>query len=233
MYSDEYFDQLATCDNDSEVLRQFLRLANLNLDDGSLIRLLGTNQFNLRLLLAKSFACLENEQILGERGATFLKLLNVLILRFQKAKLYDRDLIANSFELYDYLMMMMSCLSEEQVLLILLDTKNRLIRECKVASGIANQVLVHPRTIIQKVVENKASAFVVVHNHPSGDSAPSQVDIDISIELHQICRKLDIEFHDHVIVGRERVTSMRATGVFNYRSAGQSAVRRRENDLCL
>ncbi len=216
MYSDEYFDQLAACDNDSEVLRQFMRLASLDLDDGSLRRLLGNNQFNLRTLLATSFKCLENEQILGERGATFLKLLNILILRFQKTKLQNRDIIASISELYDYLIMTMSCLSDEQVLLLLLDSKNHLIRECKISGGISNKINIHPRTIIQKAVEHKASAFIVVHNHPSGDPSPSSVDRDISIDLHQICLKLDIEFHDHVIVGREKVTSMRAIGVFDY-----------------
>jgi len=223
MYSDEYFDHLAACDNDSDVFRQFMRLAYLDLDEGSLTRLLGTNQFNLRTLLATNFKNLENEKILGERGATFLKLLNILILQFQKTKLHNRDVIANIYQLYNYLILAMSSLAEEQILIILLDAKNQLIRECKVSRGVSNQVFIHPRKIIQKVIEHNASAFIVVHNHPSGDPRPSERDRKFSIELHQICLKLDIQFHDHVIVGQDKVTSMRATGVFNYRGSQELA----------
>jgi DNA repair protein RadC len=217
MYSDEYFDHLAACDNDAEVFRQFMRLAYLDFDEGSLTRILGSNQFNLRTLLATSFKSLENETILGERGATFLKLLNILILRFQKTKLHNKNIITNIYEVYNYLIMTMSCMSEENIIILLLDAKNQLIRECKVSGGVPNQVFIHPRKIIQKVVEYNASSFIVVHNHPSGDPRPSEIDRKFSIELHQICLKLDIEFHDHVIVGKENITSMRASGIFDYR----------------
>jgi DNA repair protein RadC len=224
MYSDEYFDHLAACDNDSEVLRQFMRLAYLDLDERSLKRLLGCNQFNLRKLLATSFKSLENEEILGERGATFLKLLNILILRFQKTRILNRDVIANIHELYNYLMMTMSCMADEQIIILLLDSKNQLIRECKISGGVSNHIIIHPRKIIQKVVEHNASAFIIVHNHPSGDPHPSDGDLEVSTEIHQICKKLDIQFHDHVIVGREKVTSMRAIGVFDYRASHELAI---------
>lgn len=218
MYSDEYFDHLAACDNDSEVLRQLMRLASLELDDLSLTRLIGTDRFSLRTLLATSFTCLENEELLGARGATFLKLLNIIILRYQKAKLHNKDVISDTSDLYNYLIMKMSSLLDEQLLLLLLDSKNYLLREHKIASGISNEIAVHPRAILQKVVEYKASAFIIVHNHPSGVTKPSMTDINFTIELNQICKKLDIAFHDHIIVGKEHVISMRSSGIFEHRN---------------
>lgn len=223
MYSDEYFDQLAACDNDSEVLRQLMRLASLELDDLSLTRLLGTDRFSLRTLLATSFTCLENEEILGARGATFLKLLNIIILRYQKTKLRNKDIISDTADLYNYLIMKMSCLLDEQLILLLLDSKNYLIRELKIANGISNEVSIHPRTILQKVVEYKASAFIIVHNHPSGITSPSTIDINFTLDLNKICKKLDIAFHDHIVVGKEHVISMRSSGIFDYTYSKQLA----------
>jgi DNA repair protein RadC len=195
-----------------------MRLASLELDDLSLTRLIGTDRFSLRTLLATSFACLENEEILGAKGATFLKLLNVIILRYQKTKLHNKSVISDTADLYNYLIMKMSSLLDEQLLLLLLDSKNYLLREHKIATGISNEIAVHPRAILQKVVEYKASAFIIVHNHPSGMTTPSTKDINFTIELSNICEKLDIAFHDHIIVGKENVISMRSSGLFKHRN---------------
>ncbi len=123
MSSDAYFDHLAACDNDPEVLRQFVRLAYLFLDEESLTRLHGSNQFNFRTLIATDFKSLENERILGARGATFLNLLNILMLRCKNTRLRIRDLIASIYGLYNYVVMVLSSLAEEHIIILLVDAK--------------------------------------------------------------------------------------------------------------
>lgn len=215
MYSQEYFDQLATVDDESEVLSQFLRLAGLNLDAAELTRMIGCDRFNLRTLLAKNFSTLEQEQILGGKGAVFLKLLHILILQFHKNKIQNREVISSYSELYSYLTIKMSTLPEEQVILLVLDSGNQLLCEVKIASGMPNCVFVHPGQIIKKLIERNASAFILVHNHPSGSTRPSSEDIDNTRELDIICKKLSITFHDHLIVGGDKVISMRSSGFFD------------------
>lgn len=222
MYSQEYFDQLATLDNDTEALTHFMRLAGLNLEEAELTRMIGSDQFNLRDLLAKSFSSLERDRVLGDKGATLLKLLNILILQFLKAKIRERDVISNLSDLHHYLTMKMSSLHQEQVILLVLDSRNQLICECKLASGLPNYVVIHPGQVIKKLVEHDASAFILVHNHPSGSTKPSQLDIEQTLELDLLCSRISVTFHDHVIVGCDQVFSMRAGGFFDRRSVTMS-----------
>lgn len=214
MYTEEYFDQLAICDNDCEVLGQLMRVAGLEFDERMFMSRDGALGFNLRALLAANFSSLQQDELFGERGATFLKLLHVIILKYQRTKLVNRDIISNISDLYHYLALKMSCLEEEHVIIFLMDSKNQLICEQKIAGGTSNKVVVYPGQIIKKAVEKSATAFIVVHNHPSGNPEPSELDIFMSLELESICKKLEITFHDHIIVGRDTVTSMRARGMF-------------------
>lgn len=212
MFSEEYFDQMVLCDNDSDVLAQLMTHAGISVSSQNLMRVGGDVRFNLRTLLAESFSSLERETVLGKRGATVLKLLHVLILKYQREKLHARDIISNILDLNQYLTLKLSCLRDEHIFLLLLDAKNQLISEHKIASGTPNKVIFYPGVIIRTAIEGSASAIIVVHNHPSGDPEPSQLDITMSLELQHVCTKLEITMHDHIIVGCDRVLSMRARG---------------------
>lgn len=225
MYTNEYFDEIASFDNDPEVLADFMRLAGLPINVPELISLAGSCHFSLRTLLATNFTALEQQAELGQRGAALLKFLQVLILRFQRSKLANRDVISNITDLYHYLTMRLSALSEEQVILLLLDAKNQLISDAKLAAGTSNKVVVYPSQIIRRALEKNASAVIIVHNHPSGDTTPSEDDIETSIELDLLCNRLNITFHDHIIVGRDSVVSLRSSGFLSPRALPGRSVR--------
>lgn len=82
-----------------------------------------------------------------------------------------------------------------------LDSKNRVISREVIAIGTLNSVLVHPREVFRTAVIRAANAIIVVHNHPSGDSAPSEEDIQITEKLKRGGETLGIRLLDHVIVG--------------------------------
>jgi DNA repair protein RadC len=91
---------------------------------------------------------------------------------------------------------------KEQFQVLLLNTRRRLIRVERLASGTLDSVQVHPRDVFRPAILANASAVIVVHNHPSGDPAPSEPDIRITRDLVRAGRLLKIEVLDHVILGK-------------------------------
>jgi len=90
---------------------------------------------------------------------------------------------------------------KEEFRCVLLDTKNRMIREAMVSTGSLTASLVHPRETFKTAVRESAAAVIFVHNHPSGDTRPSQEDILLTRRLVQAGELLGIQVLDHIIVG--------------------------------
>ena len=90
----------------------------------------------------------------------------------------------------------------EYVVIILLDSKLRAIRTIELSKGNANTALCEPRDILHHVLINQASAFVLVHNHPSGDPSPSRQDLSLTKNLATSSELMRLRFVDHVIIGR-------------------------------
>ena len=102
---------------------------------------------------------------------------------------------------------------------LLLNTRRRLIgKPTKVADGTLDTILVHPREVFRPAIEANAAAVVLVHNHPSGDPAPSEADIKVTRDLIRAGQLLKIEVLDHVILGR--ATSERPKDYVSLRELG-------------
>ena len=96
---------------------------------------------------------------------------------------------------------------------VLLNNKNRKIREVKISEGSLTASLVHPREVYNPVIRESAAAVLFVHNHPSGDPAPSQEDIEITRRLKEVGEVMGIRVLDHVVIGRERYYSFSDRGL--------------------
>jgi DNA repair protein RadC len=92
-------------------------------------------------------------------------------------------------------------LDREHFSVLALNTKNRLIRMYEVSVGSLNATIVHPRELFKEAVRVSAASVVVVHNHPSGDPAPSGADIQLTRRLVKAGDVLGIEVLDHVVIG--------------------------------
>jgi len=90
----------------------------------------------------------------------------------------------------------------ENFQVVLLNTRRRLIRVEKISQGTLDTILVHPREVFKSAIAANAAALVLVHNHPSGDPAPSEADIKVTRDLIRAGQLLKIEVLDHVIIGR-------------------------------
>ena len=91
--------------------------------------------------------------------------------------------------------------SVEKVWVLCLDRKNRVLRKEKISSGTATGSLVHPREVFRPAIRWGASAIILAHNHPSGDPSPSTSDLEVTRKISVAAKQLDIDFHDHVIIG--------------------------------
>lgn len=107
----------------------------------------------------------------------------------------------------------MEDLPVEEFHVAILDAQHRLERDITITRGILNSSLVHPREVFREAIAERAAAIILVHNHPSGDPAPSIDDKTITEQLVAAGRLLDIPVHDHVIIGRGRYTSFAEAGL--------------------
>ena len=104
-------------------------------------------------------------------------------------------------------------LKKEVFVSLLLDAKNRLIREIKVSEGTLTNSLIHPREAFREAVRESSASIIFVHNHPSGDPEPSRDDIAVTERLKATGEIIGINVLDHVIIGDGRYVSLREKGV--------------------
>jgi len=121
--------------------------------------------------------------------------------RFLTEDKQPKEKIKNSKDIADSFMGRMRDLKKEVFKILLLDNRNHIIETIEIAEGTVNQANPILREIISKALQNFASAFVCVHNHPSGDCTPSKEDRDFTRELCQTAKLMQIRVVDHIIIG--------------------------------
>ncbi|HEY4667678.1 MAG TPA: DNA repair protein RadC, partial [Anaerolineales bacterium] len=113
----------------------------------------------------------------------------------------------------ELLMYEMSALDQEYLKVLLLDTRNQLLRIVEVYHGSLNTSLIRISEVFRDAVRDNAAAIIVVHNHPSGDPSPSPEDIAVTRAIVEAGNLLDIEVLDHLIIGHGRYVSLKAKGL--------------------
>ena len=161
----------------------------------------------------------KNEDLLavsgvGENTVFALKIVSEAARRMSWEMLKDKDLpvIADMDALIDYCRMSMAYQDVEEFRLIYLNAKNRVIAEVTQQKGTINHVAIHPREVVKSALDNHASAVIMAHNHPTGDTTPSRADIDMTKKVNEALAAVNIQLHDHVIVSKY--------GCYSFRSAG-------------
>jgi DNA repair protein RadC len=107
----------------------------------------------------------------------------------------------------------MSALDREHFIVLHLDGKNRLIARETISIGSLNQSIVHPREVFKAAILNNSAALVLIHNHPSGDPAPSYEDIEITNRLVKIGEIAGIKILDHIVFGDRTFCSFNCQGL--------------------
>lgn len=97
---------------------------------------------------------------------------------------------------------------QEEFWLVTLDTKNQPINRHQITVGTLRNSLVHPREVFRPAIADAANCILVVHNHPSGDPAPSDQDISVTERLESVAETIGIPLIDHIVVAGDRAISI-------------------------
>lgn len=95
---------------------------------------------------------------------------------------------------------------------LLLDIKNRILKEVEISTGGLSAALVNPRDVLKAAVAESAAGMIIVHNHPSGDPEPSADDIGVTRRIKEACDLTGIRLLDHLIIGEESYVSLADRG---------------------
>jgi len=156
---------------------------------------------NLRELASADLAEICTIKSMGPAKATGIKAAFTLASRFQGRRLEHLDRFTSPKQVFDYFHHEFRDSRKEYFLALLLDGKNRIIRRVQISEGSLNQSIVHPREVFSPAVKESAAAVILVHNHPTGDPAPSSEDIAITRRLKEAGEIMGIRVLDHIIVG--------------------------------
>jgi len=124
----------------------------------------------------------------------------------------DRYIIRSPKDGANFVMESMRHLNQEHLIVLFLDTKNRIIHKQTIFIGSLNASIVHPREIFREAVKRSAASIICVHNHPSGDPTPSQEDIQVTKRLVEAGKIMGIELLDHIIIGNQKYVSLKEKG---------------------
>ncbi len=107
----------------------------------------------------------------------------------------------------------MSTAAQEELRVMLLDTKNQVLRTHTVYLGTVNTSMVRPAEVFREPIKDNATSVIIAHNHPSGDPCPSAEDLEVTRELIRLGKTLGIKVLDHLIIGRQRYVSLQEYGL--------------------
>jgi DNA repair protein RadC len=148
----------------------------------------------------------------NDAPVALLRAVRAVMLRSLQNEAFSGPVLSTSQQLIDYVRADMAEAPVERVRVLFLNTRNCLIGET-VTDGSVNQAPIYPREVVRRALDIGATALILVHNHPSGDLAPSRSDIEATMRLVQAGRTFDICVHDHVIVSRSGWTSFKSLGL--------------------
>jgi DNA repair protein RadC len=125
-----------------------------------------------------------------------------------------RPVLSSWSTMLDYLRSVMAFEPREQFRILFLDKRNNLIGDELQSTGTVDHVPVYPREVARRAIEMNATAIILTHNHPSGDPTPSRADVEMTKACADALRPLGIAVHDHIIIGRDGHSSLKALKLF-------------------
>ena len=125
----------------------------------------------------------------------------------------DRPSILDPKDAYKLLQPFMEHLDHEELWVLVLDTRNRLLVAVALYKGTVNSTQTRIAEVFRRAIIENSPSILIVHNHPSGDPTPSPEDIAITRSIHEAGELLDIQVLDHLVVGRGSFTSLRGQGL--------------------
>jgi len=189
--------------SDAELLALILRVGDYSSHQSAID--LGRNMLqtfgDLRKLSAATFSEICSVQGAGPAKAASVLAALALGRRINTDRLENLERFTTPTQIFNHFHYRFRDRRREYFVVLLLDGKNRIILEEQISEGSLNQSIVHPREVYSRAVKESAAAVILVHNHPSGDPAPSREDREITRRLKEAGEVLGIRVLDHIIIG--------------------------------
>lgn len=198
---------------DHELLEFLLTLAIPRRDTKPIAKALLREFGGLAAVFTADAEALSRVDGVGEGAVSAIKIAQAAALRLLRDQASERPVLASWQALLDYLRADMAHHVIERVRVLHLNSRNMLIRDELVSTGTIDQSAVHVREVIRRAIDLGSAAIILVHNHPSGDPAPSRADIELTRDIIEAGKRLGIAVHDHVIIGTKGHASLRALGL--------------------
>ena len=142
------------------------------------------------------------------------KRINIVSIKLVKESsfLYQTLTISSPKDAYEMIKDQLQDLDREQFIIACLNTKNEPTNISVVSVGTLNKAIVHPREVFKTAILSNAASIMTFHNHPSGETTPSQQDIQLTNRLYEAGELLSIKLLDHLIIGDGTFTSLKEKG---------------------
>jgi len=135
-----------------------------------------------------------------------------LARRLARGKRLFGTKVASPDDVVSFYNMQLKYQQRECLILLILDSKNRIIADEMMSLGTVNSSIADPREIFLTAIKKNGVAIILIHNHPSGDPTPSREDILTTDRIEKAGKLLGIELNDHIIIGQNTYISMKAEG---------------------
>jgi len=150
---------------------------------------------------------------IGPAKATQIKAALEIGKRLFREQTKSSDKVEGSDDVFNRVSPQLRNLSREVFKILLLTSRNTIIDEKTIFEGSLTESIVSPREIVKEALNQSAASVVFVHNHPSGDPAPSEEDKRVTRQLKNACEAVGINVLDHIIIGRESYYSFADSGL--------------------
>ncbi|EAT07165.1 MULTISPECIES: RadC family protein [Sphingomonadaceae] len=198
---------------DHELIEYLLALAIPRRDTKPLAKLLLREFGGIGGLMTADWQAIARVPGMGDTSVAAIKIVQATALRMLRNEVAARPVLANWQALLDYLRADMAHLGVERVRVLHLNSRNMLIRDDHMGDGSIDQAAIYTREVIRRAIDLGSAALILVHNHPSGDPSPSRQDIDVTRQIIDAGKRLNISVHDHVIIAGQGHVSLRAKGL--------------------
>jgi DNA repair protein RadC len=148
--------------------------------------------------------------VVGNAVVDHLQITYLALQRALREQIQDRPIIGSWPALEEYAAIKLRYSSDEKILALFLDRGNGLIHEECMEQGAFDRTPRYCREIVRRALELHAHAVALAHNHPAGDPVPSRADVEITKRIIVVLSNLEIVLHDHAVVSRNTIVSMRA-----------------------
>lgn len=198
---------------DHELVEYLLALAIPRRDTKPLAKALLTEFGGIGGLFTADPAALQRVPGMGDTSVAAIRIVQATALRLLRVEASSRPVLASWQALLDYLHADMAHRTNERVRVLHLNARNTLIRDEVMSDGSIDEAALYVREVIRRAIDLGSAAIILVHNHPSGDPAPSRADIDITRRVAEAGKRMGIALHDHVIIAASGHSSLRAMGL--------------------